>query len=503
MRKFSDDYYSRIEAVDQAELFKRMEAVSDSPWRQGYHVQPVMGFMASPAAFFFHDGVYHLFYNWHPLSSKNNINYWYHTTSSDLVTFQNKGLKLRPDDLYDAHGLTSGSAVRFKDALYVFYTGFFKKGTDSIAPVQLAAELKPDDKLYKHSVPLIETVPEDIKSIGQPFVFKLNDTYYMFLGIEKDNGYGGIAVYEAVEDYRFEYTGILETNLDTFGDTWEYPGLFSLDGFDILMFSPKGIDKFGYNFWNTYQSGFVIGELNIETLSMAHGTFFEFDYGFDFYAPQVTVDKDGRRILTGLLGMHDTGYPADEYHWVNCMSLPRVLTIENYKLKQRPHPNLTALRGEEIKAEGYFNHRPKRMRDFYGDRYEFIIDYIEYDATEIYLKLRVSKREETVITYNTEQQEITLDTAFSGAQPEGVDGTKRYLKLNHELRQLRIFMDISSIEIFINDGDRVMSSRIFPGSHATGVELSTEMGECFVEMRQYKLKEIEYEKVIYSWRGTD
>lgn len=503
MREFTDDDYGRIETLNHDELDKLIDKVDSSPWRQGYHIQPVTGYMASPAAFFSYEGKYHLFYNWHPTGSCNGINYWYHVTSTDLVTFENRGVKLRPDDLFDHQGLTSGSALLFDHSLYVFYTGFFKKTEENIIPVQLAAQLNKNDKLIKHPLPLIETVPGNVKSVAHPFVFKNGAEYYMLLGSETREGYGGIAVYKTVDNMNFNYLGLLETELDTFGDVWNHPSLFQLDGYDVLTFCLEGVDKFGFNFWNVHQAGFVIGEFDSEDLIMNHGTFFEFDYGFDFYAPMTTVDFEGRRVMIGLLGMHETSYPTDQYGWAHCLSIPRVLSIENYKLKQRPHPNLKYLRESTLSAEGYFQHYPKRMKDFYGDKYEFNVNFIDYDATEIYIKLRVSKREETVIIYNTEHNEVTLDTTFSGDMPGGVDGTERKLKLQRNLEQLRIFMDVSSIEVFINDGDRVMSARIFPSEEAIGVELSTEIGECHVEMTQYKLKESEHEKIIYSWRSTD
>lgn len=496
--------HQRLENLKQNELHHLVEQAELSPWRERYHIQPVTGCMASPAAFIYCEGIYHLFYNWHPVSSNNGINYWYHVTSKDLISFHNEGVKLKPDDLYDYHGLTSGSAVEVGEEVFFFYTGFFEDGEGDISPLQLVSRLGEDGKIHKHPVPLIEMMPEAVKYMAQPSVYKHGDNYYMLLGAETKAGYGGIAVYHAVGKLDFKYLGLLATGLDTFGDIWEHPQIFQVDGYDVLAFCPQGIDKFGYNFWNVYQSGFVIGEIDFEQLTLNHGTFYEFDYGFDFYAPRTTVDEEGQCVMIGLLGMQETSYPTDEDLWGNCLSLPRVLNIEDYKLKQRPHPKLEALRHSLISAEGYFKYYPKRMRDFYGDKYELIIDFLDYDATEIYVKLRVSKKEETVIIYNTEHDEITLDTTFSGRMPEGVDGTERKLKLQQKLHQLRIFMDVSSIEVFINDGDRVMSARIFPSKEAVGVQLSTEIGECYVEMAQYKLREeIGNEKIIHSWRGSD
>jgi beta-fructofuranosidase len=42
------------------------------------------------------------------------------------------------------------------------------------------------------------------------------------------------------------------------------------------------------------------------------------------------------------------------------------------------------------------------------------------------------------------------------------EGTERVRPLENGLFHLRIFIDRSSVEIFVNDGDAVFTSRIFP-----------------------------------------
>ena len=41
-------------------------------------------------------------------------------------------------------------------------------------------------------------------------------------------------------------------------------------------------------------------------------------------------------------------------------------------------------------------------------------------------------------------------------------GSERYIIAEHGVDQILVFVDHSTIEIFINDGEYVMSSRIFP-----------------------------------------
>ena len=62
---------------------------------------------------------------------------------------------------------------------------------------------------------------------------------------------------------------------------WECPDYFKLDSKDILFFSPQGIKPQGDQFRNIYQSGYLIGDLNFDSLSFDHGIC-RTDNGFDF-----------------------------------------------------------------------------------------------------------------------------------------------------------------------------------------------------------------------------
>ncbi|MEJ7151857.1 sucrose-6-phosphate hydrolase, partial [Staphylococcus epidermidis] len=83
------------------------------------------------------------------------------------------------------------------------------------------------------------------------------------------------------------------------------PDYFELDGHDVVMFCPQGIESDGERYRNIYQSGYLIGQFDIEQLEFNHGDFLELDHGFDFYAPQTFTSEDGERVLIGWMGLPD------------------------------------------------------------------------------------------------------------------------------------------------------------------------------------------------------
>ena len=66
------------------------------------------------------------------------------------------------------------------------------------------------------------------------------------------------------------------------------------------------------------------------------------------------------------------------------------------------------------------------------------------------------------IIYDEEKKEITVDRSGMHIRFNESEGESRTRPLENGLSHLRIFVDSSSIEIFVNDGDAVFTSRIFP-----------------------------------------
>ncbi|MDN6206011.1 MAG: GH32 C-terminal domain-containing protein, partial [Staphylococcus simulans] len=92
------------------------------------------------------------------------------------------------------------------------------------------------------------------------------------------------------------------------------------------------------------------------------------------------------------------------------------------------------------------------------------------------------------ITYDKNTGVFELDRSQSGELPNNQDNQKRSVQLFDALKSLKIFIDTSSIEIFINEGTHVMTSRLFPVEPYQYCQLSSESGTVKMETKQYELK---------------
>lgn len=231
----------------------------------------------------------------------------------------------------------------------------------------------------------------------------------------------------------------IETAYD-FGFMWECPDFFDLGEKQILICCPQGLASEKYKYQNIYQSGYFFIDLDLENKTYKLGEFEELDYGFDFYAPQTFEDEDGRRILVGWMGIPDADYtnPSVKYKWQHALTIPRELKIKNQRLVQEPIKELEALRGEKENLDK-------------GKVYEELT--FEASAYNIKGDFKIYLRPDATLAYRDSILSLKMGKSGSGRD-------ERLIKLD-KITDIRLFSDRSSLEIFINDGAYVMTTRVY------------------------------------------
>ena len=90
-----EERYIVLKSADEIKpLYNRIKLTH---YRQHFHIQPITGLLNDPNGFVYHDGKWHLFYQWCPWGAVHGLKYWYQTESEDLVHFENKGVCIKPD----------------------------------------------------------------------------------------------------------------------------------------------------------------------------------------------------------------------------------------------------------------------------------------------------------------------------------------------------------------------------------------------------------------------
>lgn len=473
MKMTRSQLYRRIEQAEPGEIAKLEMQIAVCPWRQSYHIQPVTGLLNDPNGFSYYNGYYHLFYQWFPLGTEHGMKYWYHTRSRNLVDWENIGIAIEPGGRYDSHGAYSGSAVEKDGRLNMIYTGNTRDENWIRHPYQCLAVMDEENVVTKYEQPVIREVPSGYtEHFRDPKVWQRGDAYYCVIGAQRTDKTGCTVLYRSVDLKQWQFLGEINTRYPALGYMWECPDYIELDGQGVLIFSPQGIQAEENLYQNIYQSGYLMGQpLNLETRAFAHGDFQELDRGFDFYAPQTMLSPDGRRILVAWMGLPDLAYPTDDSGWAHCLTIPRQLSIQDNKLIQQPVAEMEQLRREKqgISAKVRLDDECKAVAHFHGVTYELECEIQLKGAERIGIEFRASATEKTVIQYNRLQHKLILDRSQSGAALSEANGTIRQCTLKADVIQLRMFVDSSSVELFVNNGQEVFTSRIFPSCDSTDI----------------------------------
>ena len=469
------------EALLKAEKFQQqmMEVAQNDYWRPQYHIAAPANWLNDPNGFCFYKDEYHLFYQYHPYSSQWGPMHWGHVASKDLVNWELRPIALAPTDEYDKDGCFSGSAIENDDKLYLLYTGHVdldnsNGGNDRIETQCLAVS---HDGLHFDKVennPVIKSLPENLniktEHFRDPKVWKHGDWYYTVVGVQTKEESGQVVVYKSQDLINWEFLNIMATSSvkENLGFMWECPNFAEVNGHEALILSPQGVKPEGNKFLNVHQSGYFLGKMDYQTGIFHRDSKFDLlDYGFDFYAPQIMQDeKNNRCLMIAWLDMWESNMPEQENHWAGMMSIPRVLEVKDNMIYSKPIEELSKLYKLKTHHEQVIDDVIS-FDDVNGDCYKLDIDFDLKNAQGFALKLRVSATEETVISYDKDTKKFKLNRDKSGC---GVNGEREvYIEPVGEKMNLQIFSDRSSLEIFINDGQGVLSSRIYPSKEAKGI----------------------------------
>ncbi len=483
MRQWTREERYRV-LRDPQELWDMHEEVSHSDYRQSFHIQSITGLLNDPNGFVWHDNKWHLFYQWCPWGAVHGLKYWYHVVSKDLVTWQNLGVCIMPDRDYDNKGAYSGSAMPIGDSLYLYYTGNHRDEDWTRRAYTCLAKLKNDGWTEKYPLPLFGASPNYTEHQRDPKILYVEEKnkYYIMLGAQSKDKWGRAIVYES-EDLLHGWNFAGEINVpgfEKFGDMWECPAIEHIGGRDILIFCPQHLKIPGRGESDNH-NGYIMGEMDWDTLTFTpDGQFHVLDFGFDSYAAACAnnVKQDDKAVLIAWMGLPDVTYPTDEENWAGCLTLPRELSVRDRRLIQKPISGLKALRDNEIELSDYKS----------GTQ----IDLPRVSEMELYCRpgdfnLKLFTKEDGSgginISYSEQSREISIDRSGMTQRFNVEHGEVRTRELPNGLKHLRIFIDRSSVEVFVNDGDAVFTTRVFP---VAGEEHCVVNGDAFVRMWELK-----------------
>jgi fructan beta-fructosidase len=481
-----------------------LHPIYQEPFRPQFHFTPVRNWMNDPNGMVYYEGEYHLFYQYNPFGDKWGHMSWGHALSRDLVHWEHLPVALSEEgDLR----IYSGSAVvdfanssgfgTDRPPLVVLYTGHREESaTRQRVEDQRLAYSNDRGRTWTHYAcnPVLDIGLPDFRD---PKVFWHEPTRRWIMAV----------VLPAVKKVRLYASTDLKrwSILSEFGPAgawqdpiiWECPDLFSLEVEGepevrkwvlIVNINPGG---------PAGGSGtqYFVGEFDGTTFTCDQGdtgnSAIWLDYGSDFYAGVTWSNvPEGRRIL--LAWMSNWAYTLDvpTTPWRSAMTIPRSLalrrTVAGLRLTQWPVEELASLRQEPplVFRGGSFASADLWLYQQSG--LNELLD-VEMTFSEVFssapfvINIHTGAAEVTAIAIDPLEGQLAIDRSHSGLKgfhPAFAASFRHVapLRIVNGVLRIRFLLDTSSLEVFGQDGETVLTDLIFPSAGQRAISLSSEGG---------------------------
>ncbi|MBQ5684028.1 MAG: glycoside hydrolase family 32 protein, partial [Clostridia bacterium] len=402
--------------------------------------------------------------------------HWGHATSRDFLHWDYLPVALAPDQSYDYMGCFSGSAIESEDGKHVLmYTSVrmapdMQDGGIGVQTQSIAIGDGIDYEKYSGNPVLTETdLPEGGSryDFRDPKVWKASDgSYVCAVANRAADNTGAILLYKSTDLFHWKYWKVLAANRGRFGMMWECPDFFELDGKYVLLGSSQDMLPKGLEYQNGNGTFYFTGTYDEETETFFEEADHTVDYGIDFYAPQTVLAPDGRRIMIGWMQNWDTcNLHTESTPWFGQMSIPRELSLKDGILYQTPIRELEELRCDEVVYdEVVLDSEEKELDGIDGRMLDLTVEIEPVDPEVSYRRfgIRFAKDDEfyTEVRFRRKESTLKIDRMYSGSRRAIIHQRKALVSHDNGALKLRLILDRFSAEVFVNDGEKVMSTTL-------------------------------------------
>lgn len=492
-----------------------------------FSARPKIG---DPNGLSYYNGLYHVFCQYSPDGITPMG--WGHFSSPDLVRWTWHESAITPDTPADAGGSYSGSCVVEGDTLRAYFTGNVKIPGDydyisagrEANQLMLSASFASDFSAEKNLLLTNADYPAWCTChVRDPKVWKQDGRWWMLLGARTRENLGCVLLYGSDDGLSWHAEGSATTQgadgALAFGYMWECPNLVRVQNREYLLICPQGLPRTPFANQNLHNVGYFALDSRLIDLMRAGGdplkaqgplpcldpsTYQEFDFGFDFYAPQVlafptatadaaTPNTDGelggRTLLWGWVGEPDPElqYQTPTTSWENALSIPRELSCNaTGRLCQTPARELEALRGAplQLTAQGaaanptrWLNSNSSPYPAFQTQGHTGTV--AASGLAELKLEgLAANQTGHIMLNHDVELLVSPSLVELAFTSQAGYGRTVRRLD-PHALTagyvsDIQLVVDTSLIEVFVNGGEAVFTTRWFP-QDTHDLQLSTNL----------------------------
>ena len=477
-----------------------VEKVKTHKYRSEFHFSPAKNWMNDPNGMFYHDGLYHLYFQYNPFGEKWGHMSWGHATSTDLIHWEEQEIALYEEDdvmIFSGSAVvdrnnTSGFGDGTTAPVVAIYTGHIE-GKNQSQHIAYSLDGGYTFTKYKGN-PVLDLGMKDFRD---PKVFWHKDTQKWVMVVALSNNhklhfYGS----ENLIDWEF---------LSEFGPLgaenglWECPDLFELpiDGDKENSRWVLQVDL-GSNSNNPGSGGqYFIGDFDgtsftVDTNVQEYPVWI--DQGHDFYAAVSWFNWNESMPRQWLAWANNWNYAQDipTEGWRSTMSLARNLELKTVGdklfLHQEPVSSYKNLRSKHYTEDVFIDCNSElpleAQKIIQTGRFEIELKLSNQDQGNIevilddqnggFLKVKLDYAK-GVITLSRNDSDSNFDgEIFTLPQVlEIEDGTA--------IDSIRLIYDKSLAEIFINDGLYTFTNQMFVDNSSLKLFLIAQGGSVSID----------------------
>lgn len=420
--------------------------------RQTYHLEPQYGLLNDPVGLVWYKDHYHVFFQWNSKKKDHSSKEWGHFSSRDLKHWTQHESPLKPGEDYDLNGVYSGSAAIVDDQLQVWYTG--NRKYDGKRKVRQCMAVSNDGYHFDKLGPVLESPPGYTQHFRDPRVLMQNGHYNMLIGAQNEKLQGDLLWFASPDGKDWSKPQIIGHSEQY--NMIECPELIEGESENALIYNLQKRDPVDDAVLDSFCVYQILPKEHELPLDLDQG-WMRTDDGFDCFAAQCLKDGNGRYLMyawMNRLSDEQEKMLAEMGNSIHCLTLPREITIHNDRLIQKPARELYEL----------FESSPTAL-----------VQQMELNSRSWLLTLNLldQQDESFEILINTTEAMIAwsrqehLFTLFRKDWSSG-GWEERSCHLD-QLKKVEVFADHSSLEVFLNDGEHVLSTRILPASNTSSL----------------------------------
>jgi|GEM_PF-4791988 len=470
------------------------------PYRPKVHITPKDNWMNDPNGLLYDSsaGVYHTFYQYSYAIGGGFDKHWGHAVSKDLVNWEDKGVAF---GLGKYGSAWSGSGVVDEKNTSGLFNDSVPSGSRMVCFVTyhnghprigITYSLDAGETWIEYDRPVIDNTDlmysadfRDPKVIWVEDDSKQNGgVWLMFVG-----GYAPIRIFSSdnLLDWKLESeakdsSGVsIETECPDI-----YPLALNGDKNDIKWVLTGAHPSRGniYYVGNLYKDNGVwkyAAETDGEEMYVDAQ---QWKAWGELYATQSFFgDKEDRVVLVSWMNDY-TAHLIEDKPWNGILSTPVEATLTKtdgkYNLNMYPVKEVENL--HRSKAADYEDHKLTEeivVRNLTSNVYDFNLTATVNNTDELVIKFISDGNKGAILRYKAADERMVLSLANSGKIVNSVLGAD--VKPKNGKISVRMIVDVSVVEIWVNGGEVYFASTVFPGSDATEISIGSGNGRSLVD----------------------